>query len=460
MSRKSLIVFLLATLLIGAVMPVAAQEPIVITWFVGLGTGTNSEQIAAQNAVVEAFNASHDDIELVINIAASNETARDTLSTLLAAGTPPDIVGPVGVSGSNSFNDQWLDLTDVIASSGFDLSVFDPALVDLYRNADGALSALPFAVYPAVTYYNPDLFDEAGLNYPPSEFGAPYIWDDGTEAPWDYETALEIAQILTVDSNGNDATSEDFDPAAVEQFGLNFQWARIRLIWTLLQPSSFYDAATNTVEIPEEWHEATQWYWDAIWTHNVSPNATYSAGELLQPSGFASGNLGMTFTPLWYTCCLDNSIGNFEWNIAPLPASFDGEQHVALDADTFRIVKSSPNQEAAFTVLTYLQTEAAAQLASAYGAFPAYPDAQQIWIDTIDARYDWGVNWAVAQDSLAYANPGIHHHESNIPNYTQAYDREFTFLSLIEGDTGANMDIEAELATLQSDLQGIVDSGS
>lgn len=447
--------FLVAALVIGAVLPAAAQQRVTITWFVGLGTGSNSEQITIQERVVREFNESQDEIELVLNIAASNETARDTLSTLIAAGNAPDIVGPVGVAGSNAFADQWLDIVPLIESTGFDLSVFDPALVELYRRPDGGLDGLPFAVYPVITYYNPDLFDEAGLEYPPSEFGAPYILD-GEEVPWDYNTVAEIAKILTVDRNGNDATSPDFDITSIEQFGMNFQWARIRLIWTNLQPSSFYDSATNTVSIPEEWAEATRWYHNAIWGESFAPNATYSASELLQPSAFASGNVAMAITPLWYTCCLDNSVGRFEWNIAPVPASFDGVQHVALDADTFRITRASRNPEAAFKVLTYLVTTAAPTLASAYGAYPALPEAQQLWVDAITGRYPWEINWNVASDSLAYAVPGTQHHESNVPNFSRAYDREFSFLSLIEGDTGATIDIEAELARLESDLQNIV----
>ncbi|MFQ3673097.1 MAG: ABC transporter substrate-binding protein [Aggregatilineales bacterium] len=197
-----LVKFLVAALVIGAVLPATAQQRVTITWFVGLGTGSNSEQIAIQERVVREFNESQNEIELVLNIAASNETARDTLSTLIAAGNAPDIVGPVGVAGSNAFADQWLDLTPLIESTGFDLGVFDPALVELYRRPDGGLDGLPFAVYPVVTYYNPDLFDEAGLEYPPSEFGAPYILD-GEEVPWDYNTVAEIAKILTVDRNGN-----------------------------------------------------------------------------------------------------------------------------------------------------------------------------------------------------------------------------------------------------------------
>jgi len=444
-------------LTMGALLPVAAQDRVTVTWFVGLGTGTNSEQIAAQEQVVADFNASQDEVELVLNIAASNETARDALSTLIAAGTPPDIVGPVGVAGGNAFADQWMDLAPLIESSGFDLSTFDPSLVELYRTTEGGLSGIPFAVYPAVTYYNVDLFDEAGLNYPPSEFGAPYVMPDGSEVPWDYNTVAEIAKILTVDANGNDATSPDFDAEAIEQWGMNFQWARIRLIWTNLAPSTYYDAETNTVTIPQEWRDASQYYWDRIWADRTAPNATQGASEVLQPNGFASGNLAISIVPLWYTCCLDNSVGNFNWGIAPVPAGFNGEQAVAMDADTFRIVEGSANPEAAFQALAYIQTTAVPVLGATYGAFPALPAAQQAWVETISARYPGDQNWDVVSDSLAYAVPGPLHHESNVPNYSQAYDREFAFLSLIEGDSGATIDINAEIDALQADLQAIVD---
>jgi hypothetical protein len=57
---KKLFASLMLILVVGAlvVAPVAAQERTVITWFVGLGTGTNEAQIDAQDQVVEAFNAS------------------------------------------------------------------------------------------------------------------------------------------------------------------------------------------------------------------------------------------------------------------------------------------------------------------------------------------------------------------------------------------------------------------
>ncbi len=95
----------------------AAAEPVEIHWFCCLGAGDSPEQVPTEEAIVEEFNASHDNIELVLEIV-DYDSAFDVMSTEIAGGNAPDIVGPVGVSGAEAFHGQWLDLTDVIASSG------------------------------------------------------------------------------------------------------------------------------------------------------------------------------------------------------------------------------------------------------------------------------------------------------------------------------------------------------
>ena len=89
-------------------------------WYVGLGTGAQPEQLAAQRDVVEAFNESHDDIQLEVEIV-DNEIAFDNLSTQIAGGNAPDIIGPIGIRGSNAFAGQFLDLEPLVESTGFDL---------------------------------------------------------------------------------------------------------------------------------------------------------------------------------------------------------------------------------------------------------------------------------------------------------------------------------------------------
>lgn len=453
--KKLSVLAMLFLLIIVSVSPAVAQDRVIVTWFVGLGTGGNEEQIEAQNGVVDAFNASQDEIELQINIV-DNVTARDTLSTLVAAGSAPDIVGPVGVGGSNAFADLWADLTPLVDASGYDLSSFDPALVDLYREGDELLG-IPFAVFPSVTYYNRNLFDEAGADYPPAEFGAMYTLPDGTEAEWNYDTARELAMFMTVDANGNDASMDEFDANSIVQFGLNFQWARQNLIWTDMQPEDWYDEEASVISIPESWRTATEWLQAAVWEDSFLPNSTYDGSELLNSgNAFSSGNLAMAIAPLWYTCCLDGSVGNFEWDMAVVPQSFDGEYHVATDADTFRLVEGSENPEAAFVALSYLLDEAVPALTSAYGAYPARAEYGSVYLDGLDVRYPWGLTSGIVLDSLAYNNPGNQHHESNVPHWQQVHDTVFAFNTLLMGETGGDLDITAELDALEAELNVIV----
>lgn len=434
-----------------------AQTKTPILWFVGMGTGTNDQQIAAEKKVVSEFNASQDKIDLQIQIAPTFETAVASITTLIAAGNAPDIVGPVGVGGSNSFADRWLDLKDLIAKNKFDVSQFDPAVLSLYATLNGGYNAIPFAVYPATTIYNPALFDEAGLKYPPAKAGDMYVMPDGSKVAWDYTTVGKIAKILTVDKDGNDATSAKFDPKNIVQYGLNMQYALIRLMLTDIQPSAFYDATTKKIKISDDWVKGINWLKDATWKDHFFVNNTADAS--LQPSAFDSGKVAMTIVPLWYTCCMTDTAkaGTLKWQMGVVPASLDGKTHVAVDADTFRIDKSTKNPDAAFTVLTYLLGPAVAELAPAYGAFPALAKYQQGWIDSENKTYTQGVNWQVAIDSMKYTNPSNLHHESNLPHFQLVQDRFDKFKTLLFSDSGATMDVNKEIASLTKDLQSIVD---
>ncbi len=42
---------------------------------------------------------------------------------------------------------------------------------------------------------------------------------------WNFDQMIEVARLLTVDANGNDANSPDFDPASIVQFGETNRWA-------------------------------------------------------------------------------------------------------------------------------------------------------------------------------------------------------------------------------------------
>jgi len=125
MRKSILLALVLAMLAVSlASSPVKAADKVKISWFVGVGTGTDPQQQEAQKKVVADFNAKQDKIQLEISIAANNQAAYDAPATMIASGNAPDIVGPVGFSGANSFPGQWLDLTEQIKAANYDLKQF------------------------------------------------------------------------------------------------------------------------------------------------------------------------------------------------------------------------------------------------------------------------------------------------------------------------------------------------
>lgn len=453
MSRnlRNVLALTLVVVMLMAIVPMSsAQERVTITWFVGLGTGTNEQQIAVQNQIVEDFNASQDKIELVINIAGSNQTAPDVLATLIASGQAPDIVGPVGFAGSNQFAGEWLDLTQLVADAGYDLDQFPINLVDAYRDGDQLLG-LPFAVFPGVLYYNADLFDEAGLNYPPTEADVPYVMPDGSEVPWDYNTVVEIGKILTVDANGNDATMAEFDPTNIVQYGFLHQWDTIRSDFHTFGANYVVDEE-GQVQIWDNWRAEAQWLWDSIWTSHITPTDSVISSDLLNGNAFNSGRIAMARSMLWYTCCLGDLTAN--WDLAVQPA-YEGTIYAPIDMDNFRIHKSTAHPAEAFTVLQYLLDEAALDLLTVYGGYPARPDLQDAAIQAKAEQYPSVQNWDVVPLSIGFAP--VPHHEAWYPNFNKGQVRFSDFRTLLGSDGGGDIDLAAELDRLQSDLQAIVD---
>jgi multiple sugar transport system substrate-binding protein len=422
--------------------PADDGDAVEIRWFVGLGTGGNPEQIEAQEAVVEAFNASQDGIELVLEIV-QNDVAYDTLSTQIASGSAPDIIGPVGIRGAHAFNGRWLDLQPLVDASGYDLSRWDTEQVDVWRTDEG-LVGLPFAVFPAIMFYNKALFDEAGLPYPPQEFGANY----GDGRPWDMDTLRDIGLFLTVDANGNDATSADFDADNIEQFGYVDQWTEPQRFATMFGAGSMTND-DGTPNVPDAWRDAFKWHYDGVWNEVFIPSAEYEGSDILAAGNpFDSGNVAMAHTHLWYTCCVAG-VGE-DWDIGVVPA-YDGSQTAALHADVFRILNTSDHPEEAFEALTYLIGEGASDLLGAYGGMPADESLQADFFAGLDETYPQGVNWDVATASLAF--PDIPSHEQDMPNFLKAQDRWGAFWSNLQSTPG--LDVDAEIDTLLADLTGI-----
>lgn len=440
--------------------PVEEPEPstdaVQIRWFVGLGAGSDEPTFEPQQAVVDEFNATHDDIELVIEIV-DNDVAYDTLATQIAAGNAPDLVGPVGIRGRDSFKGAWLDLQPLIDANNYDLSDFDPAMVDFYHVVEEGQLGIPFAIFPSFVIYNKDLFDEAGLAYPPHEFGAPYVDAEGDEMDWNMDTLRELAMQLTVDADGNDATSPDFDTENIVQFGWMNQWTDPRGIGTFFGSGNLVND-DGDAEIPQTWRDAWTWTYEGYWDSYFIPNGPYGGADFLQGPGgpFSSGNLAMIHNHLWYVAGWALADVDFDFDLAATPA-YEGNITSKMHADTFGIMRNSEHPEEAFEVLTYmLSEEIAPELLNIYGGMPARMSMQEEWLASYFETNFPGrdLDMQVVVDAMTYAdNPN---HEAWMPSFLETTDRYNEFWNLISNEPG--LDLDAEMDALEADLQVIFDA--
>lgn len=426
------------------------SEVVEIEWFVGLGTGENEEQIPTEEAVVAAFNDANPGINLTLTVV-DNTEASTTLATRIAAGDAPDIIGPVGIRGLQSFGDQLLDIGPYIESSDVDLSEIPQALIDVY-NVNGTQIGIPMAVYPSFIYYNKALFDEAGLPYPPHEVGEQY---DGQD--WTWETVRELAMQLTVDANGNDATSADFDPESIEQYGLDAQFTENDArAWATIFGGSGSAVADDgtTAQWPENWREGLQYFYDGIWTDRFIPDGT-AVQAMADGNTFQSGRIAMDVVHQWYVCCVYPAEGTppvTDWDIAVLPEGPDATITSKLHADTIAILASTEHPDEAFEVLRYLT--ASPELTEVWGALPAMESQRDAFFAALDERFaPLEIDWTVSTQMLDYPdNPS---HEAFMPNFDEADSANKDLGSRLWNTPG--LDVQAEIDAHVELLQGIFD---
>jgi multiple sugar transport system substrate-binding protein len=429
------------------VQPTAAPEvgKTQIYWYIGLGTGSQAAQIPQEREFVDKYNSTkgeEDGIQL-ITIIVDNKYARDNLIAQVAAGNAPDIVGPMGTEGRGWFQGAWLDLQPLVDKFDYDVSDIDPAFLEFYKD-QGELVGLPFAIFPSALYYNKDLFDEAGLAYPPHKVGEKYTLD-GQELEWNFDTLAEVAKRLTVDASGNDAASASFDKENIAQYGFDFQWVKDSPRWFSAYFEPFYPVSdAGQAALSDGQIAAIKWYYDAMWGDQpfLPTQAAMDTDYLGHSNSFNSGHVAMGLTHLWYTCCItppsDANVTVPNWDVAVVP-SYNGKTTAKMHGDTFGIMKDTKHPEEAFKVYTYLIGEGAADLYKIYGGLPARKSQQADFFKSLDEKFAPNkVDWQVFIDMISYLE--VPSHEKPLPNIAKAHDG---FLQL-GSDLRSNPDLDID----------------
>jgi ABC-type glycerol-3-phosphate transport system substrate-binding protein len=136
-------------------------------------------------------------------------------------------------------------------------------------------------------WINKAMFEAAGLSTDPAD------------APTTYEGWVELFQKLTLDANGNNAASPDFDPENVVQWGYTVgEWPRVNFLAQLVQNGGSFtseDGKTVTVN-SEAGVAALQQAVDLVFKYHVSPpEAGFDTWQ-----GFGANSVAVLPTGTWF----------------------------------------------------------------------------------------------------------------------------------------------------------------
>ena len=421
-------------------------DEVTITIFVGFGTGTEPAQIELHNQMAEEFNASHPGIKVeFLHVNYSDHDSK--FSTLLAGDMAPDIVMPTGVLGIGKYLDEWMDLTPYIERDNYDMSDFYGPALTMHTYPDKIIG-LPIGVYPSVTFYNEDLFDAAGVAYPPHEFGNP---------DWTYDKMVEMAKQLTFDANGNPANSADFDIKNINQWGwAGWEWSPFRMV-----PAKFGDSPLGVTDDyktatmnNQAWMDSMQFVKDSIWTYGIRPSGEVVEASFKDIDPMQSGQVAMWEVYSWMSYAYESWTEAFNWNVAAIPSNNDGLVVAEANGDTFAIPKSSHHPDEAWEVAKwFMEPENLSRLAESYGCIPARKSLSGDWLENMGAQYP-NVDFQVFLDSINYMDASPNN-ESWVPNFQRIYDAQENAASLIT--TGAETDVQKVMDDLNQEAQTYLD---
>ncbi|NPV66417.1 MAG: sugar ABC transporter substrate-binding protein [Anaerolineae bacterium] len=384
MSRKMLLIMLALVLALPG-FSAGAQGGCEEVVTIRVDDWSSGDRVEYMHQVVDAFEEEYPciKVELVPNIGDDQNTRR---LTWLATGDAPDLMAIPPEWGAlyvlSSEDGAYIDLLPYIeGENGLNVEEeFFPAVYEQGFYGDKLLG-LPKDYSISAFYINTALFDAAGIPYP--------------QAGWTWDDVLDIALELTLDANGNNAASPDFDPNNVVQWGIDIVndgwWRAFQSYMLAWGTHTISEDGTTTVGYlnSEAAVDALSFYRDLVFVHHVAPSGTVigaTEGGRLQMFQDGKIAIGLTFHGPWWQDVL-NATPNLEWAVVPLPAGPAGRGSAVMWLG-WGITAQSEHPDEAWEVLKWLTTEPGQRVFAlkALSASPAVSEEMQ----RIDDPY-WGV---------------------------------------------------------------------
>lgn len=283
------------------------------------------------------------------------------LSTNAAGGELPDVFN---MSQDRFFfyasNDVLLDLQPYLDEAGVDTSVWGSGMIDPYRwGEEQNLYAVPVNWDTVAVYYNRDLFDAAGVEYPTAD----WTWDDFAAS----------AEALT------DAEADVYGAAVYSEYQAGYpNW----IASTGTTPVVEADRSACTLQ--EEGSVRALNFLRGLYDAGYMPSISTIGGASADNSFdfWLAGRVAMVAGGSWKLPTAFEQ-ATFNWDVVQLPRDPETDRTRSILHSVGYVASANTDApDLAANLILFLGSDEGQQyFAEAGGVAPANPSQQQTWID-------------------------------------------------------------------------------
>ncbi len=339
----------------------------------------DSNQLPAYQQCADAFNAANPNINVTLTQSGWDDYW-SSIQTGMVAGTAPDVfTDHLAKYPEFASKGQLVDIQPFVERDGVDVDVYLGELADLWAR-DGARFGLPKDWDTIALAVNLPAIEAAGVTM-----------DDLNSLNWNQTDGGSFAEMiakLSVDENGNNGLSPDYDKTKVKQYGLiingageaygqtEWSWLTNTTGWTF--NDGLYDTKYNYND--PRFIESIQWYADMMAAGLIMPIELVTS--LGGSAAFNAGLGALHSNGSWMIGDFANN-ATFPVAFARLPEGPEGRKSMFNGlADSIWI--GSKHQEEAWQWVKYAASKECADVVGTYGVvFPA----QESGVDAALAAY-------------------------------------------------------------------------
>lgn len=344
--RKSFMLVALAALLVLA-GAVSAQDQVTLEVWTGSSSDVENQFKEAQ---IAAFEEANPNIDVNLLIAPDYGTQ---IQAALASGDYPDVF-TVGQFDVPSYVDSG-----VLMPAGDAIEAPEdiyPGLLQAFT-VDGEVYAVPKDFSTLALYYNKDLFDAAGVEYPTAD----WTWQDM------YAAAEAIAGLGQEGVTG-------FSAAADINRWLAFFYGNGAVI-------ANEDGSSG---VNSEAGVAALDFYSSFVRDGIGALPSDIGGSGWNGEAFGKGLAGMTIEGNWAIGYLQEQFPDVNWGVAEIPGSEAGMNGSLTFTEGWAVGANTEHPEEAWALVNFLTgTEGAASVAEAgFGVMPARASSGEAWLAT------------------------------------------------------------------------------